>query len=250
MTYASLDLRALGEWSDIGWSSDYHEFWQYKWSGSELYAYRFLVSGMPAAIESTSQVYPLVKAYVQSLAVGDRNQDIRGITLMPAGSPGQYRAEIVITDAGGVHLNGNEPKVAAAWMNKALYDAGLPLRVSEPAMTKVNEDNKAAYSLWFGQSPIWSYRSFDAAGGNNIDAGFTRAYLDGRGVWLNSTAAKAQFELQPRKQPEIAPPSPLQPSGPGATQPEAAAPDNFKWYLLSVAALGVAAAFAMQRKQP
>lgn len=250
MTYAALHGSGLGEWTDIGWSSDYHDFWQYKWSGSELYAFRVLVSGLPATIESTSQVYPLVKAYVQSLATGDRNQDIRGIALSPAGVPGQYRAEIVITDAGGVHLNANEPKVAAAWMNKALYDAGLPLRVSEPAMTKVNEDNKAAYSLWFSQSPIWSFRSFDAAGANNIDAGFTRAYLDGRGVWLNSTAAKTQYELQPRKQPEIAPPVPSQPTDAPPKQAGEPSPDNLKWYLLSVAALGVAVAFATRRREP
>lgn len=252
MSYSGAALGAVSDWSDVGWSAPYHEFWGYKWSTSEVYVFRVRAKNLPAQIESTSQIYPLVKAYVQSLALGDRNQDIRGITLMPLGVSGEYQAEIVVTDAGGVHLNANSPKLTAALMNQTLSDAGVPIRVDRPVMLSLDDGNKAAYSLWFSQAPIWSYAAFDSAGRSSIDAGFTRSYLDGRGVWLNSTAGRTQYELPPRKQPEIAPPAGSQlPSSPGGTIAAStdAGATNLKLYLGVVAAMAVAAAVISNRRE-
>lgn len=255
MSYTGGSFGAAGDWPDIGWSAPYHNFLALKWSTSEVYVYRFRAKGMPAQIESTSQVYPLVKAYVQSLATGDRNQDVRGITLMPLGAAGEYQVEIVVTDAGGIHLNGNSAEVTALYMNKSFYDEGSSVRIDKPALAKLNEDNRPAYALWFSQAPIWSYAAFDAAGKSSIGAGYTKAYLDGRGVWLNSTASRTQYELQPRKQPEIAPPSATPPATttqpPGVAATAAAAPSQpqgFAWYLAAVAALGLAAAMISSKR--
>lgn len=209
MTYAAASaLGAASDWPDIGRSAAYQSFWRNIWSTSEVYAFRFRATGMPSTIESVSQVYPLVKAYVQSMPLGDRNQDVRGVTLTPTGASGSYLVDLVVTDAGGIHLSGvpNADDLYAAAMNEKLAATGTSIRVDRPAMTVLNTANKAAYAHWFAQSPIWSYKAFKASESGGIDAGFTRAYLDGRGVWLNSTAVNPQFELAPRKQPEIAPP--------------------------------------------
>lgn len=236
MSYrAAPGLGASRDWSDVGSSGSYQSFWGWRWSASEVYAYRFYVTGLPATVESVSQVYPLVKAYLRGMATGDRNQDIRGIALMPSGSG--YVAEIVITDAGGMHIGGNTEVEVEQAMNQELASSGSSLRVSKGAMTVLSDSKKASYAHWFSQPAIWSFKTFDTVGAGNLDGGFTRAYLDGRGVWLNSSAANPQYELAPRKQAEIASPGEGGLVSGGAGQ---GAPGSAVWYLGAAALAALA----------
>ena len=201
--------------SDVAklFGGEYREFYQYSWSKSEVYAFRFRATGLPSSIDSPSQAYPLVKAYVATMLLGDRNQDIRGICLKPIG-PGQYQCEIVVTDAGGIHATALGDAAKAKAMGEWLKQQGIAIQVDQAHFLLLNTDDKAAYQFWFSHPIVWSFASYESAGKQAIEQGYTGAYLEGQGVFLG-TAKAVQAQVKPVPQPPIAPPSGGAPGGVG-----------------------------------
>ena len=226
MTY-----RALGYWGvdftshdypDIGLLTDdqgYVRFVQDSYDPEEVYVFRFNVSGLPSQIKTAAQVYPLVEAYVASMPIGNRNQDVRAIALSPSGGD-RYRAELIFHDGGGVHLNSDRVGTVLEKMNKYLVSRSSPLRVIEGAFATVAGDKqKTAKPFWFSKPLLWSYSAFEGSGQSDLAAGFTEAFFKGRrGVYLNSSAIAPQYELPAYESPPIGPSG--TPSIPGISPPQ------------------------------
>lgn len=210
MSYAALGFLSFTSggynYPDIKSGGQLISWWGEDWDDDEVYVFRFRVSGLPAKIENASQVYPLLRAYVDSIPVGLRNQDVRGIALKPSG--GFYLAEIIITDAGGYHTGKMHADDHLARMRAALENAGSSLSLDQPAFAYINNDLKAKVNFWFSQPALWSFKSYDAAGKGSMAQGFTRSYMDQQGVWLNSSAVSPQYMLRPPPPVVIEPPTP------------------------------------------
>jgi hypothetical protein len=118
MSYTGVGFIGWGsgsDYPDIKSGGKYISWWGEDWDDDEVYILRFQVSGLPSTPTSSSQVYPLLRAYVQSIPSGLRNQDVRGITVLPSG-----QTEIVFTDAGGIHYGKMDAGDMQRDMNAAL----------------------------------------------------------------------------------------------------------------------------------
>lgn len=226
MSYGALGYwgvdRGAYDYEDIGFFTTPYERWnQNFWSSDQVYVFRFEVRGLDVEIEAASQVYPLIEAYVAAMPLGNKNQDIRGITLKPGGSGGILTAEIVFTDAGGVHLNTDRVEDTLEKMQAYLDFKRYQADVYRGRYAQMDTDKKEINAFWFKQPILWSSALFDSAGGSDLRFGFTDAFVKGRrGVWLNSSTARPQYELPNYEPPLLAPPRPRPTSGSGTP------PDN------------------------
>lgn len=254
MTYQALgywgvDLTAH-DYDDIGFTTSPYQRWvQENWDSHQVYLFRFEVSGLPSKIETAAVPYELIKAYVAAMPTGNKNQDIRGITLKPHGSGGAQLAEIVFTDAGGIHLNSDRAGTTLEKMNASLRSSRPEVEVSRGRYAAIVSDDKAISAFWFSKPILWSSARFDAAGGFDLGLGYTEAfYKNRRGVYLNSSTAKPQYELPAYEPPPIAPPGPKPPGGGGVVtlEPVVIEVDGSPsvWPLVLV---GAAAAFAVYK---
>lgn len=204
-------------YEDVGDGRAYDNFKQASWSVGEVYVYRF-IAYLPAALKSFSQVYPYVRAYVQSMPLGNRNQDILGIAAQPSGSGGETTIEIVFKDAGGYHTNADRAGETLTKMKSALASAGKSLDACCPAYLQLKE--AVAVQKWLGRAPLWSYARFNAAGGSDINTGYTKAMEDGSGYWVGS-AQDPRREVAPQPPTPIIPPPPdIEPDGGSEVSPE------------------------------
>lgn len=223
MTYAAVGFISFTSggfsYPDIKSGGNYISWWGEDWDDDEVYVFRLRVKGLPSTITSSSQVYPVLRAYVESVPSGLRNQDVRGICVKPT-SGGQL-VEIVFTDAGGFHTGKMHADDMAEAMAEKLSSAGSPLTVDQPAFAYLNNDLKEKIRHWFAQTPLWSYSSYNASGKQNITQGFTRAYLDQQGIWLNSSAISPQYQLRPPPPPviDVPPPQPAEKKTPSQAVP-------------------------------
>lgn len=214
MSYTAVGFFSFGQggydYPDIKSGGALISWWGEDWDDDEVYVFRLRVSGLPSSITSSSQVYPLIRAYVDSIPSGLRNQEVRAIALKPSG--GSYIAEIIVTDSGGVHVGKMHADDQLERMQNALSSAGHSLSIDQPAFAYINNDRKSNIAHWFAQPALWSVKSYDAAGGKSMGLGFTKSYLDQQGVWLNSSATSPQYMLRPPPPVVIEPPSPPEPS--------------------------------------
>lgn len=241
--YWGVDLTAY-DYPDIGvFTKPYHRWTQDSWSSDQVYVFRFEVMGLPCDIQTAAQAYPLIEAYVAAMPTGNKNQNIRGITLKPGGSGCTYLAEIVFTDAGGVHLNTDRAGTTLEKMMTYLRLQNSPAEVSKGKYAAIDSDEKQINSFWFSKPVLWSSALYDSAGGADLRLGFTEAFVKQRkGVWLNSSTAKPQYELPPYEPPPISPPRP-RPS-PGG-MPGSSAVESEEIGILPLVLVGAAAGLAV-----
>lgn len=210
MSYSSLGYWGSDEgyydWPDLSGSSVYKKFAQNNWEWDEVYVFRFEVSGLPSEITSTSQAYPLVRAYIDAQDSGNLNQDVRGICLRPLGS-GRYVVEIIITHAPGFHNGVRTTEKIMSGMTSSLSEAGYSGSIRNGNFYFI-ENNPEVLQKWSSQPAIWAWRTYTGSGEGSRAKGFTQTYLDGKGVWLNSSAISQQHMLRPPPPVIIEPPAP------------------------------------------
>ena len=216
MTYAALGYWGSDEgfydWPDLRGSSTYKKFSQNNWESDEVYVFRLEVSGLPAQITSTSQAYPMVRAYIDAQESGNLNQDIRGICLRPSGG-GRYVVEIIITHPGGFHNGTLTTKDIMSRMRSSLSEQGFAGSIDKGNFYYI-ENQPEVLQKWFSQPAIWSWFAYKNAGEGSRSKGFTQAYMDGKGVWLNSSAVSQQYMLKPPPPVIIDEPEPTRPPQP------------------------------------
>jgi|GEM_PF-2333049 len=254
------------EYQDIRDGQPYEKFNQWSWSGGEVYVFRFKAYGLPSPIKNISDARPYLDAYVLSMPTGNRNQDIRGITVSPSGSGGQQIVEIVFTDAGGVHANGDRAGETLAKMAAALTLKGIPASLDKGSVREIccpayaRLTNAEAVQRWLSFPILWSFSRFEASGKSILSQGFTKAWTDGKGVWVG-TALEPRYEIQyqPTK-PIVVPPEPSRgrgetPSGaetPSGFRSEAEEPTNYAPFvvvgLVALAGIGIVMATAPARR--
>jgi hypothetical protein len=255
MSYTGVGFIGWGsgsDYPDIKSGGKYISWWGEDWDDDEVYILRFQVSGLPSTPTSSSQVYPLLRAYVQSIPSGLRNQDVRGITVLPSG-----QTEIVFTDAGGIHYGKMDAGDMQRDMNAALSNMGSSLSVSKTSFAYINNDLKDKLSFWFQQPALWKYASYNAAGKGNISQGFTKAYMDQQGIWLNSSAVQTQYMLKPPPPvildapPSVAAKPPVKPASPppGANQPEVVEQGMSTTTVVAIGLAGAAALYFLTQKK-
>lgn len=197
------------DWPDLRNSSIYKKFGQNNWESDEVYVFRLEVSGLPSEITSTSQAYPLVRAFIEAQDSDNLNQDVRGICFRSYGG-GRYVVEIIITHAGGFHSGTRTTKDIMSNMRSSLSEQGYSGRIDKGNFYYI-EDDQSVLQKWFAQPAIWSWLAYKNAGMGSRSKGFTQAYMEGKGVWLNSSATSQQYMLKPPPPVYIAPPPPPAP---------------------------------------
>lgn len=218
MSYTSLGMTYDGtsaNYADISYSGPLKSFYQSSYSPNEVYVYRFQVQGLPSPLTSYTQGYDLIDAYVRSMPMGNRNQDILAITLKPSGSGGLQVVDIVFKDGGETHANADYSVHTLQKMQGFLDAAGVPAKISDGAYAFLNPDkSQKLINFWLSQAPLWSYGRFAAANKTIISDGYTQHKADGHGVWVNSTVLDVHAEIKPRAALPAAPPA-APPAGQG-----------------------------------
>lgn len=202
MSYKSLGLAYDGtsaNYADISYSGPLKSFYQSNYSPSEVYVYRFQVQGLPSPLTSYTQGYDLIDAYVRSMPMGNRNQDIVGITLKPSGSGGLQVVDIVFRDGGETHANADLSVHTLQKMQGFLEAAGSQAKISDGAYAFLNPDkSQNAINFWLSKPAFWSYGRFAAANKVNLNDGYTEQKAEGRGVWGNSSVLSVHEEIRPK----------------------------------------------------
>jgi hypothetical protein len=203
MSYSSLGLlpdKGAQKWPDIAAGQGYKNFAQSSWDASEVYVFRANAYGIPIPYNTIFEAYQLLDAYIASMPIGNRNQDIIAITLKADGPAGLTRFEIIFTDAGGMHFNAKDSTEIADRMQKNLIAMGSKVEISNPAFAWVIDSQRVAF--WLGKPRLWQYARYQQQE-TNLGAGNTDYRSKGGGVWGDSTALSPNREIAPYQSPPI-----------------------------------------------
>jgi hypothetical protein len=165
-----------------------------------VYVFRANAYGIPIPYNTIFEAYQLLDAYIASMPIGNRNQDIIAITLKADGPAGLTRFEIIFTDAGGVHFNAKDSTEIADRMQKNLIAMGSKVEISNPAFAWVIDSQRVAF--WLGKPRLWQYARYQQQE-TSLGAGNTDYRSKGGGVWGDSTALSPNREIAPYQAPPI-----------------------------------------------